>query len=158
MLPTGDTTNYAAHDWAFNQALYIGGSLHHLLLVLVHHAFYKATNPENAPVGQVLLGYSSVDVLTSRTGLSASTLKRALQALQSEHGYLTRTPRPHDGEPGRTPRIIRLYWTAEDDATRGAHRKWGTPLPEAFTVSAKQIDAWNRRSHLRPVLQDRYEL
>lgn len=158
MLPAGDTTSHAAHNWAFNQAAHLRGSDLVLLLVLAHHAFYKTDNPERAPVGQVLAGYSSNDVLASWAGISVSSVKRSLQALQGEHGYLLRLPRPYDGEPGRTPRIIRLYWTDVDDATRGAHRQLGTPLPEAFTVSAQQLEAWSRRSHLRPVLRDRYEM
>lgn len=158
MLPAGDTKSHAAHNWAFSQSAYIGGSEHHLLLVLTHHAFYRADNPERAPVGQVLAGYSSLEVLASWTGLSSRTVQRCLEALQGEHGYLVRTPRPYDGEPGRTPRIIRLYWTAEDDATRSAYRAGKIPLPEAFEVTAHQLEAWSRRApHLRPVLRDRYQ-
>lgn len=156
MLPTGDTTSHAAHNWAFNQAAYIGANDLLVLLVLTHYAFYKTENPERAPVGQVLAGYSALDVLASWTGLSNRTVQRSLERLQREHGYLIRTPRPYDGEPGRAPRIIRLYWTEGDDATRSAFRRGLVPLPNAFTVSAQQLETWQKRSHLQPVLTDRY--
>lgn len=149
MLPTGDTTSHAAHNWAHAQAAYIGGSVHHVLLVLTHHAFYKSDNPEHAPVGQVLLGYSSLPVLQSWCGISQSSLQRALWALQAEHGYITRTPRPYDGESGRPPRIIQVFWTAEDDATRNSFRDGRSALPDEFVISARQIERRHRVPDLR---------
>lgn len=132
MIPTGDTTGHAVGDWAHNQAAYIGGNHLLMLLVLTHHAFIKARNPEQAPVGQVLSAYSGVTALSAWTGLSPSTVKRLLISLQTEHGYLRRFARAADGQPGTAPRVIRLYWTGEDDAVRAAVRSGRLTLPKEF--------------------------
>jgi hypothetical protein len=132
MLPTGDTKSHLALNWAFNQAAYVKGNDLLVLLVLTHHAFYKAENPEHAPVGQVLQAYSSSAALAAWTGLSVSTVKRTLTSLQCEHGYLTRQLRPGDGSPGSPPGVIRLYWTTQFDMIRASHREDQTALPPMF--------------------------
>lgn len=149
MIPTGDTTSYDVADWAHNQAAYIGG--HHLLLLLVlaHQAFYHRDNPEGAPVGQVLHGYSGVQVLSAWTGISERSVHRLLWSLQAEHGYITRVPRPSDQRPGKLPRIIQLYWTARDDAVRASYRAGRSELPDEFVVSAQQIEIRDRPASLR---------
>jgi hypothetical protein len=149
MLSTRDTTSHLAHNWAFDQAEYIGGNSLFLLTVLVHRAFYKTDNPERAPVGQVLSAYSSVPVLMSWTGLSRSTVQRGLTSLQTEHGYITRAPRPFDGEAGRPPRIIQIWWTIEDDAMRSLVRSGRAPLPKEFITTPRQIERRNRVPDLR---------
>lgn len=132
MILTGDTTGHAVGDWAHNQAAYIGGNHLLMLLVLTHHAFVKAKNPEQAPVGQVLSAYSGVTALSAWTGLTRNTVRKLLTELQTEHGYLRRYTRRADGQPGTAPRIIRLYWTAEDDAVRAAVRSGRMTLPREF--------------------------
>lgn len=132
MLPTGDTKSHLALNWAFNQVAYLAPSEHHLLLVLTHHAFYKADNPEGAPVGQVLQAYSSIPAMVAWTGLTKNTVKKVLASLQSEHGYITRQSRPNDGSPGNPPSIIRLYWTAQFEMIRASHREDHTALPSMF--------------------------
>jgi hypothetical protein len=149
MIPTGDTKSHDVANWAHNQAAYIGGNHLLLLLVLAHAAFYRRDNPEQAPVGQVLHGFSGVHVLSAWTRISERSVYRLLWSLQAEHGYLTRVPRPSDQRPGRLARIIQLYWTAEDDAMRASHRAGRSALPDEFVVSAHQIEIRDRPASLR---------
>jgi hypothetical protein len=151
MIATGDTTSHDVADWAHNQAAHLGGSHLLLLLVLAHVAFYRRDNPERAPVGQVLHGFSGIPVLCDWTGLSRTTVMQLLTDLQVEHGYLLQRPRPQDGRLGRQPRIIRLFWTTEHDAMRQAARDGLAPLPDAFSITAHQVEIRNRIPTLRVV-------
>lgn len=149
MLPTGDTTGYDAAEWAHNQAKYIGGSHLLMLLVLARHAFHRADNPENAPVGQVMYGYSSIQALSDWTGLGNSTVRGTLLDLQAEFGYLIQRPRSQAGRHGRMPRVIRLFWTAEHDSMRRAAREGLAPLPDPFSITARQTEIRDRVPKLR---------
>jgi hypothetical protein len=155
MLSSGDTNHVEVAAWAHNQAAFIGGNDLLLLLVLAHHAFYRVDNPESAPVGQVMHGYSSVPVLADWTGLSERTVHRVLESLQVDYGYLRRLPRHSNAKAGRQPRIIRLYWTYEHDAMRAAARA-GASLPDAFLISARQVEIRDRVPKLR-VVRDEVE-
>jgi hypothetical protein len=140
MIPSGDTTSIAVKDWAHEQAAYLDSpSELALLLVLCHHAFYQNDNPEGAPVGQVMHGYSSLPVLAAWTAMSERNVRRVLWSLQVEHGYLIRSPRPLDQRPGQLARVIRIYWTLEHDAMRASARAGGS-LPDAFKISARQVE------------------
>lgn len=156
MIPTGDTTSRAVRDWAHNQAAYIGGNHLLLLLVLTHRAFYRADNPEAAPVGQVMAGYSGVPVLCDWTGLGRTTVMKLLMELQTEHGYLIQRPRAVDGRVGRLPRVIRLFWNTEHDSMRQA-AKGGVALPDAFKITAHQTEIRDKIPTLRVVSDNEVE-
>lgn len=155
MIPIGDTTSIAVKEWAHEQAAYVGPLELVLLLVLCHHAFYQADNPEQAHVGQVMHGYSSLPVLAAWTSMNERTVRRTLDSLQTEHGYLIRSPRPLDQRPGRLPRVIRLFWTHEHDSMRAAARA-GASLPDAFKISARQLEIRDRVPKLH-VVRDEVE-
>lgn len=155
MRSASDTTSIAVKDWAHEQAAHVGPLELVLLLVLCHHAFYRADNPEQAPVGQVMQGYSSLPVLAAWTSLSERSVRRYLHSLQTTHGYLISRPRPPDGEPGRLPRVIRLLWTPEHDAMRASARA-GALLPDAFKISARQVEIRDRVPKLH-IVRDEVE-
>lgn len=149
MIPAGDTTSIQVKEWAHVQAAFLGGNHLTLLLVLTHFAFYRAKNPEDAPVGQVMEAYSTLQKLAAWTHSHPRTIERTLWSLQAEHGYLTRLPRPADGRAGKMPRIIQIYWTHEDDVLRDLYRKGKAPLPDEFVVTAEQVENRNRVPDLR---------
>ncbi len=148
MLPKSDTTSVAVKEWAHDQAAYLDKAELLLLLVLTHHAFYREANPEDAPVGQVLHGFSRLEVLAAWSSMSERKVGSTLWSLQAEHGYLIRSPRPLDHKPGRLARVIRLYWSHDYDVMRAAHRA-GAPLPDDFVISARQIETRDRVPDLR---------
>lgn len=157
MVPKGDTTSIAVKDWAHDQAAYLNPYELVLLLVLTHHAFYQADNPEGAPVGQVLHGYSRLEVLAAWSCMSERKVGMTLWSLQAQHGYVVRSPRPLDHRPGRLARVIRVFWSEDFDHMRAAHRK-GLPLPDDFLLTARQMEIRNRVPDLRLLrIQDEVE-
>jgi len=144
-MQPGNTTQWEAFEWAFQQAKHLSAPEHHVLLYLVGHSFYSKNNPEQAEVGQVLYQASYLDRIVEGTGLGIATVRRALVSLQMK-GYIQREARA--GHGSHVPHTIYVLW--EHDDLREGLRDGSRRLPEELmSIPARP----KREAPKRPVLR-----
>lgn len=126
-LSDGEVRQSDVMRWAQEQAEHLSPpSLHHVLLYLCLNAFYSYDNDENRSPGNVLRGRSRISTICRFTGLSRTTVKRALRGLQ-EAGYVIAT-----GDGGDGPSSIAVVWWEAMDTVRAEVRAGGRELPRQF--------------------------
>lgn len=136
---TEETTQHAVVEWWMKQAGYVSPAEHHVLGVLAMSAFYTSDNREGEPPGRVMYGRSSIQSIRAATGLSESTVKRALRSLQ-EATYILTTERRASGARQRGPQSIHVFWNEGADDLREQIRKGLKEVPAVFLAKHKKYD------------------
>lgn len=129
-LPDGDVGQFDVMRWAQEQAIYLSPpAAHHVLLYLCLNAFYKGDNPEGRSPGDVLSAYASMAKIQRYTGLSESSVRRALRTLE-DNGYVSARMLPGKGKSE-----IGIFWTASADEMREEFRAGIRDLPKGMRRS-----------------------
>lgn len=130
-LPFGEVQQHDVLEWAQDQAQYLTPTQHHVLLYLCINAWHTPDNKENAPVGVVLSGRTSLRKIQMKTGLSERAVRNNLNALQ-DAGYILR-----DSLPGHGQSVIGVLWREEYDEIRAEIRAGTRDLPKEWRRAVK---------------------
>jgi hypothetical protein len=142
MITAGNTNHGLVWGWVWAQSKHLTRRELLLLNYLGANAFVREPNPENAPVGQVLFGRSSIAEISAFTRTSQSSVHEALNALQAL-AYIRRTPRYTPARGGRQRRIIQVDWTDAHDQMRTRVRE-GEKLPWEYRMTALDAEDYYR--------------
>ena len=146
-LPDGEVDLYEVMEWAQEQAQFLAPSSTLVLWYLCINAFRTHTNREGRQPGEVMSGRTPMSKIQMRTGLSESSVRRALRDLQ-DAGYIIAEHKPGNGQSHVT-----VFWAEVYDDMRAEFRAGVRALPGAFKRAVREPKEGPK---LAPVVDIRY--